>query len=67
MPKIFSDWLIKPATKFYKRTVLKDPFLVSVNGGSVIGATRHYVRIIRWMKTVLFWTLVATTVISRRR
>lgn len=30
MPKIFSDWLIKPATKFYKRTVLKDPFLVSV-------------------------------------
>ncbi len=30
MPRTLSDWLIKPATKLYKRAILKDPFLVSV-------------------------------------
>ncbi|MDG2126618.1 MAG: FkbM family methyltransferase [Fuerstiella sp.] len=30
MPTTLPRWLTKPATKFYKRTVLKDPFLVSV-------------------------------------
>ena len=24
------QWLVKPAVKFYKRTILRDPFLVSV-------------------------------------
>ncbi|MCP4506393.1 MAG: hypothetical protein GY826_08360 [Fuerstiella sp.] len=30
MPTTLPRWLTKPATKFYKRTILKDPFLASV-------------------------------------
>ena len=30
MPGIVADWFLKPAVKFYKRNIVKDPFSVSV-------------------------------------